>query len=81
RPRQRWISARLGADPEADRGQLPATRVHTNSSEEWLQASRMHLSDPNASYRMGDELRDTVLRDFMLLGENLQYWANGWLPD
>ncbi|KTC18265.1 glycosyl transferase family 2 [Pseudomonas marginalis ICMP 11289] len=69
------------SDTEAYRGHLPATRVLTNSPEEWLQAIRMHLSDPNASYRMGDELRETVLRDFMLRGDNLQYWANGWLPD
>ncbi|RMT80102.1 glycosyltransferase [Pseudomonas viridiflava] len=69
------------SDTEAYRGHLPATRVLTNSAEEWLQAIRMHLSDPNASYRMGDELRETVLRDFMLRGDNLQYWANGWLPD
>lgn len=69
------------SDTEAYRGHLPATRIYTNSSQEWLQAIRMHLSDPNASYRMGDELRETVLRDFMLRGENLQYWANGWLPD
>ena len=69
------------SDTEAYRGHLPATRIYTNSSQEWLQAIRMHLSDPNASYRMGDELREAVLRDFMLRGENLQYWANGWLPD
>jgi len=69
------------SDTEAYRGHLPATRVYTNSPEEWLQAIRMHLSDPQASYRMGDELRETVLRDFMLRGDNLQYWANGWLPD
>jgi glycosyltransferase involved in cell wall biosynthesis len=69
------------SDTEAYRGHLPATRILTNSSREWLQAIRMHLSDPNASYRMGDELREAVLRDFMLRGENLQYWANGWLPD
>lgn len=69
------------SDTEAYRGHLPATRVRTNSAQEWLEAIRMHLSDPNASYRKGDELRETVLRDFMLRGENLQYWANGWLPD
>ncbi|QXG39482.1 glycosyltransferase [Pseudomonas viridiflava] len=69
------------SDTEAYRGHLPATRIHTNRSDEWLQAIRMHLSDPGASYKMGDELRETVLRDFMLRGENLQYWANGWLPD
>ncbi|MCU1759177.1 glycosyltransferase [Pseudomonas sp. 14P_8.1_Bac3] len=69
------------SDTEAYRGHLPCTRVLTNSTDEWLQAIRMHLSDPAASYRMGDELREVVLRDFMLRGDNLQYWADGWLPD
>jgi glycosyltransferase involved in cell wall biosynthesis len=69
------------SDTKAYTGHLPATRIKSNSAEEWLEAIRMHLSDPAASYRMGDDLRDTVRRDFMLRGENLQYWANGWLPD
>lgn len=69
------------SDTKAYTGHLPATRIKSNSAQEWLEAIRMHLSDPDASYRMGDELRETVLRDFMLRGENLQYWANGWLPD
>lgn len=69
------------SDTEAYRGHLPCTRVVTNSTEEWLQAIRMHLSDPAASYRMGDELREAVMRDFMLRGDNLQYWADGWLAD
>lgn len=69
------------SDTKAYTGHLPATRIQSNSTQEWLEAIRMHLSDPAASYRMGDDLRDTVLRDFMLRGENLQYWANGWLPD
>ena len=69
------------SDTEAYRGHLPCTRILTNSTDEWLQAIRMHLSDPAASYRMGDELREVVLRDFMLRGDNLQYWADGWLPD
>jgi len=69
------------SDTEAYRGHLPCTRILTNSSEEWLEAIRMHLADPIASYRMGDELREVVLRDFILRGDNLQYWANGWLPD
>lgn len=69
------------SDTEAYRGHLPCTRVYSNSTQEWLQAIRMHLSDPDASYRMGDELREAVLRDFMLRGENLQYWVNGWLLD
>jgi hypothetical protein len=55
--------------------------VKTNSTQEWLEAIRMHLSDPQASYRMGDQLREMVLRDFMLRGDNLRYWADGWLPD
>ncbi|MDB5979611.1 MAG: glycosyl transferase family protein [Pseudomonas sp.] len=68
-------------DTAAYRGYLPCTRVKTNSTNEWLQAIRMHLADPDASYRMGDELREAVLRDFMLQGNNLQYWENGWLED
>ncbi len=68
-------------DTKAYQGYLPCTRVKTNSTSEWLEAIRMHLSDPGASYRMGDELRSIVLRDYMLRGENLQTWVNGWLAD
>ena len=68
-------------DTEAYRGYLPCTRVKTNSTDEWLQAIRMHLADPDASYRMGDELREVVLRDYVLRGDNLRYWENGWLAD
>lgn len=68
-------------DTEAYRGHLPCTRVLSNSTAEWLQAIRMHLADPDASYRMGDELRDAVQRDFMLRGDNLNHWLWGWLPD
>ncbi|MGC5700243.1 glycosyltransferase [Pseudomonas sp. NFXW11] len=68
-------------DTEAYRGFLPCTKVRSNSTEEWLQAIRMHLSDPAASYRMGDELREAVLRDFMLRDDNLRHWLWGWLPD
>ncbi|RKS16378.1 glycosyl transferase family 1 [Pseudomonas sp. WPR_5_2] len=68
-------------DTAAYRGHLPCTRVYSNSTEEWLQAIRMHLADPDASYRMGDELREAVHRDFMLRGDNLQHWLWGWLPD
>jgi len=68
-------------ETEAYRGHLPCTQVKTNSTQEWLEAIRMHLSDPQASYRMGDQLREMVLRDFMLRGDNLRYWADGWLPD
>lgn len=68
-------------DTEAYRGYLPCTRIKTNSTDEWLQAIRMHLADPDASYRMGDELREIVLRDYVLRGDNLRYWENGWLAD
>lgn len=68
-------------DTEAYRGYLPCTRVLTNSTEEWLQAIRMHLADPDASYRMGDQLREMVLRDFILRGDNLEHWVNGWFAD
>ncbi|MNF26561.1 GalNAc(5)-diNAcBac-PP-undecaprenol beta-1,3-glucosyltransferase [compost metagenome] len=69
------------SDTEAYRGYLPCTRVVSNSTSEWLQAIRMHLSDREASYRMGDELREVVLRDYMLQGDNLQPWFDGWMPD
>jgi glycosyltransferase involved in cell wall biosynthesis len=68
-------------DTEAYRGYLPCTRLTGNTTEEWLEAIRMHLADPQASYRMGDELHEVVMRDFMLRGDNLQYWVNGWLAD
>jgi hypothetical protein len=27
------------------------------------------------------ELREIVLRDYVLRGDNLRYWENGWLAD
>lgn len=69
------------SDTAAYRGYLPCTRVMSNSTEEWLSAIRMHLADPDASYRMGDDLHEAVMRDFMLRGDNLRYWENGWLED
>ncbi|SCW97892.1 MULTISPECIES: glycosyltransferase [unclassified Pseudomonas] len=68
-------------DTKAYDGFLPCTKVRSNSTEEWIAAIRMHLADPDASYRMGDELREAVLRDYMLTGDNLQHWLWGWLPD
>lgn len=68
-------------DTRAYDGFLPCTKILSNSTDEWLQAIRMHLADPDASYRMGDQLREAVHRDFMLRGDNLQHWLWGWLPD
>ena len=68
-------------DTKAYAGYLPCTRVRENSAEQWLQAIRMHLADPQASYRQGDALREVVLRDYVLTARHLQHWANAWLAD
>lgn len=62
-------------------GALPATRVRGHATHDWIDAIRMHLAEPDASYRMGDELRAAVHRDFMLRGDNLQHWYRAWMPD
>ncbi|MCU1735148.1 MULTISPECIES: glycosyltransferase [unclassified Pseudomonas] len=67
-------------DTAAYRGYLPCTRVKSNSTEEWLEAIRMHLADPDASYRMGDQLHDEVMRNYVLRPENIQVWYDGWMP-
>lgn len=68
-------------DTKAYAGYLPCTRVRENSTAQWLEAIRMHLADPQASYRQGDALRDAVLRDYVLTQHHLQHWANAWLAD
>ncbi|MGG5290901.1 glycosyltransferase [Pseudomonas shirazensis] len=69
------------SDTKAYAGYLPCTRVAGNSSQAWLEAIRMHLADPDASYRQGDALREAVLRDYVLTERHLQHWANAWLAD
>ena len=68
-------------DTKAYDGYLPCTRVRDNTSEQWLEAVRMHLADPQASYCQGDALREAVLRDYVLMPHHLQQWANAWLAD
>ncbi|MBI6954776.1 MULTISPECIES: glycosyltransferase [unclassified Pseudomonas] len=68
-------------DTKAYAGYLPCTRVRENTTEQWLDAIRMHLADPMASYRQGDALREAVLRDYVLNEHHLQHWANAWLAD
>lgn len=68
------------SDLEAFQGSLPATRV-TDAATAWLNAIRSHLADPEASQRMGDALRDCVLRDRTLEGETLNTWGKIWLPN
>lgn len=69
------------SDSKAYAGYLPCTRVQGNTTEHWLDAIRMHLSDPLASYRQGDALREAVMRDYVLNDHHLQHWANAWLAD
>lgn len=59
---------------------FPVTRVMTNSTHEWLEAIRMHLADLDASAKMGDALRQTVMDNFMLHGDALQQWLRAWQP-
>lgn len=61
------------------RGELPVTRVR-NRYKDWVDAIRMHVSDLDASARMGDALREAVRRDWMLAGEHLAAWRDAWLP-
>ncbi|WP_054900079.1 glycosyltransferase [Pseudomonas sp. NBRC 111131] len=68
-------------DAKAYAGYLPCTRVKDNTTQQWLDAIRMHLADPQASYRQGDALREAVLQDYMLMPHHLQHWANAWLAD
>lgn len=58
---------------------LPATRVR-NRHRDWVAAIRAHLTDPAASALAGSQLRDAVLRDWMLEGAGLEEWRNAWLP-
>jgi glycosyltransferase involved in cell wall biosynthesis len=61
-------------------GALPVTRVK-NRFKDWVDAIRMHISDLDASARMGDELRRQVQGGWMLDGANLEAWRASWLPD
>ena len=67
------------SDIEPYRCELPVTRV-SNRSQDWVDAIRMHLAEPDATARMGDALRAAVHRDWMLSGDNLQLWRRAWLP-
>lgn len=59
---------------------LPVTRVK-NRFKDWVDAIRMHLSDLDATARLGDELQAQVRRDWMLEGDNLELWRKAWTPD
>ncbi|RII78724.1 glycosyltransferase [Pseudomonas monteilii] len=61
-------------------GNLPVTRV-SNRHEDWVNAIRTHLSDLDASARMGDNLQAVVRQDWMLEGMHLEAWHKAWLAD
>jgi len=61
-------------------GVLPVTRVK-NRFKDWVDAIRMHISDLDASAKVGDELRKQVQEGWMLEGVNLEAWRASWLPD
>jgi hypothetical protein len=59
---------------------LPVTRVK-NRDKDWLAAIRMHLDDRDASAKMGDALRDAVMKDWTLTEDKLLAWRDAWLPN
>lgn len=64
-------------DIEPYRGGLPVTRVK-NKFSDWVDAIRGHISDRDASQRMGYELQTIVRRDWLLRGESLNQWFDTW---
>ncbi|QDX97168.1 hypothetical protein EGD00_08830 [Pectobacterium carotovorum subsp. carotovorum] len=66
-------------DIEPYRCGLPVTRVD-NRFKDWMDAIRMHISDMDATARMGDQLKDAVYKDWMLEGDGLTDWLQAWLP-
>lgn len=59
---------------------LPITLVK-NHSYDWVEAIRMHISDMDATAKAGDALRNAVLADWMLEGDNLDNWRKAWLAN
>ncbi len=64
-------------DIEPYQGDLPVTRVR-NRHQDWVQAIREHLADPETLGQKGDALRDAVHRNWMLEGDFLDQWARAW---
>jgi glycosyltransferase involved in cell wall biosynthesis len=59
-------------------GELPVTRVG-NRHRDWVRAIRDMTADREACRRAGEELRDAVIRDWML-EDHLNEWKRAWLP-
>ncbi len=65
------------SDVRCYQGALPVTRVK-NRYRDWVDAIRMHLSDPVANAAAGQALREVVQRDWMLDGVHLENWLRAW---
>lgn len=57
---------------------LPLSRVE-NSTQDWIRAIRLHLSDLDASAALGDALQAAVRADWLLEGQSLERWRQAWL--
>lgn len=68
------------SDVECYRGDLPVTRVR-NRFKDWCDAIRKHLSDMDATARMGDALQAQLRREWMLSGDNAAQWLKAWTAD
>ncbi|MCV9880363.1 glycosyltransferase [Brenneria izbisi] len=66
-------------DIEPYRCDLPVTLVN-NRFKDWMEAIRSHLADMDATARLGDELREAVLKHWMLEESGLNDWLHAWLP-
>jgi GT2 family glycosyltransferase/glycosyltransferase involved in cell wall biosynthesis len=66
-------------DIEPYRCDLPVTRVR-NRYQDWAEAIRSHLADPETLAQRGNALREAVLRNWILEGDFLNQWAAAWLP-
>jgi len=68
------------SDIDPYRGVLPVTRVR-NRAEDWLEAIRAHLAEPDASRRQGVELQARVREEWLLTADAALAWGRAWLPD
>lgn len=59
------------------RSGLPVTLVR-NRYKEWMDAIRELLADAGERQRQGDSLKRRVLDDWMLDGDALRRWCEGW---
>jgi len=59
-------------------GTLPVVRV-ANKHRDWVRAIRDMVADRDACRRIGESLREAVIRDWML-EDHLDEWKRAWLP-